>query len=368
MKQHVFTIQSQNCKFSSPINISARDRPLEVCEQNNERTVVQWDPLTGDKLTTDYLAWFLAGEGRRHMVFSNGVKVLRVQKVQEDNNLVHLEQALVFHESFVSKLFAGFVCPVSPRRCEEQFVMHILKSATPESNLCCIETCFLRSKFSVELKPKCAIIERPGYPSRFVLQQHEKGEVPIYDPTAIWTLSNEQATLEALKLASVHPKKYLRIHSWSGTESLEKVCEALHSSSGKDLIDRLSRLQQFGTDTEAKRAFDIWKEMGHPNDILQLEQVFDRMTSSSPAGTDIGLFLAARMAMDVSLIFNFYPPSCETDAKCDHLVAIALKDGWVCHVGVVDTDLKHSWKIPEYATQLDRIIDSLATRSNQFNT
>jgi hypothetical protein len=112
------------------------------------------------------------------------------------------------------------------------------------------------------------------------------------------------------------------------------VCEALHSNQGRDLLRRLEGLQDQGTDVFAKRAL-----AGDP-DVDE---------------TDV---LIGRMAMDVSLMMNFFPPSCD-DARIPELEIISLASGWTCQIGVVDTDLKHRWKLPDYATQLDTAIKKL---------
>ena len=74
----------------------------------------------------------------------------------------------------------------------------------------------LRGVVTVELKPKCGLVERPGLPSRFRLLQHHRlaaGEVARasgYDPVKL--LSGEPRLVrEALEAALVDPQNNLRV-------------------------------------------------------------------------------------------------------------------------------------------------------------
>jgi len=53
--------------------------------------------------------------------------------------------------------------------------------------------------------------------------------------------------------------------------------------------------------------------------------------------------------MDVSLMFNFFRDS----NPFPELTTITLENGWFCSVGIVDTELKPTCKIPFYASQFD---------------
>jgi hypothetical protein len=249
--------------------------------------------------------------------------------------------------------------------------------------VCAIRTCKLISEFTVELKPKSSLVERPGFESRFVLQQRVRGFPHVFDPFSLYNYTDATMMLNALQNALCHPKRYLKVHSWKreAPDPLEFVHEILTTQQGRDILTRLESLQKFGTDEIAKKVSVLYSLMNQPDTPVSFSFVDHRSVScaekmgeefqyllSHADGIDsewirranicVDLFLAGRMAMDVSLMFNFGRPG-ERILPCDHLKPITFRDGWTCTIGVVDTELKHRWKIPDYANQLDSLISKL---------
>jgi hypothetical protein len=155
----------------------------------------------------------------------------------------------------------------------------------------------------------------------------------------------------------------MKVHKWdcSAPWSPEEVVfMALSSVQGRDLLARLQQLQQYGLDRYAKTIAELLPQTGldetaqvSPTLDSNVDKFFDTCESSNQK---IDTFLAGRMAMDVSLMFNLHSP--EDRNKYPDLKPIDLTNGWTCTIGVVDTDLKHRWKIPSYAKQLDCAISA----------
>lgn len=310
--------------------------------------------------------WKLIGSGARHIVYSepSGEYVVRIQKSLSDNTPAHSRRCLEFHTGFVMEWFRGVVCDqfetiVPPKVIQELFGKAVLVHAIRTKNLL--------SDFTVEVKPKCALVEREGIPPRFVLKQDTSG--PVFDPTAMWNSTLYEEMVEVLRSAAEHPKKYLRVHTnkfrLSDEEVIKLVAISLLSEKGRKILDRLKQLQLLGTDRFATLAYQLLPLVGTedctpdvPCDLWSTPEEFyefgleaSRSCDKAKLNRFIATFLAARMAMDVSLILNI------NDARPDgELESFPVGERFWCTIGIVDTELKDKWKIPVYATQLDNAI------------
>ena len=308
---------------------------------------------------------FVVGEGRRHFVIGCNGGVLRVQKDVNRNSEAHAIASMDFHSNFVSRYFAGFVCSQQVVTCDPgllQKIMGVTQTNIP-SPFWCISSWNLIDEYTVELKPKCVLVEHAAYPPRFVLEQHARKVIRVYDPRPIWETRDFTQFSQSLKAARDHAKHYMKVHQWSLEAPWtpeEVIFAALSSVQGKDLLHRLQRLQMYGVDRFAKKMIGLLNEAGsdesaHVSPVLgsDVDGFYDSTESSNKK---IDTFLAGRMAMDVSLMFNLHSP--KEGNKYPDLTPISLSNGWKCTIGVVDTDLKHRWKIPDYAKQLDCAISA----------
>lgn len=346
-------------KFPSGIELSLLERGHQRVHSNQE--------------PSQYL-----GQGNRHIVWRSGHWVIRVQKILADNTIEASIRSETFHTNFTGPYLVGFVCPVE--KCEYtvcRFAPNLTYDKPPKFH--CIRTCCLKSSFTVELKPKSALVERPGCPPRFVLQQIARGDVGHrFDPSPIWDGTDRSKTAIALYCAKMHPKAYLQASRWRAHNDrcMEMMVNAIHTPECRSLLFRLEALQKVGVDDIAKMVASIARllpveDTRQPDINLMVPELFreeldslirteDRYSDDwiRRANDAVDLFLAARMAMDVSLLFNFTPPGEPEEITCGHLKLIPLPDGWKCRIGVVDTELKHRWKVPQYAIQFDSLIDS----------
>ena len=274
--------------------------------------------------------------------------------------------------------FRGFICAQAGLR---SFGLLTAGTVCTNDEICCVQTANLRGPCTVELKPKCGLVERAGFPPRFVLaQRHDSGH-PKYDPTAIWAHEHSNESLyDSLIHAYKHPKGYLKIHSRTtdlpDTKLIGMVVGAISSSSGQKLLTQLKRLQQLALDEEAQIANAIYKVVGDdvpatdPVDLFPMDEwpspseftaYGERLVSQGlsmnrrQAAQFLNTFLAGRMAMDVSLMFNFFPPARPIEHHAE-LNVVPLSPDWSFTIGLVDTDLKHRWKIPFYAEQFNNSI------------
>lgn len=333
--------------------------PLRQADQLTRKVLREF--LHGDSS-----GWKLIGSGARHRVYSepSGEHVVRIQEILSDNTPAHSRRCLEFHSRFVMQWFRGFVCDqfetfVPPQVIQDLFGEAVVVHAIRTKNLL--------SDFTVEVKPKCSLVEREGIPARFVLKQDTSG--PVFDPTALWNSSFYEEMVEVLRSASHHPKKYLRIHTnkfrLSDEQVIELVACSLLSQIGTSVLDRLKQVQLLGTDRFAKLAnqllplvetedctpdvpCDLWST---PEEFYEFGLEAIRSGDKGKMNRFIDTFLAARMAMDVSLILNFNDTRPDSD-----LESFPVGERFWCTIGIVDTELKHRWKIPVYATQLDDAI------------
>lgn len=303
------------------------------------------------------------GEGRRHLVLSNENIVVRVQKKMESNTVEHVKKTLLFHDRFLMKWFRGFICGQYKQIVSSD---DVFADIVPRVELSVLSTANLMCRNTIEVKPKCALVEREGLPPRFVAEQSAGGADYVFDPTPIWSGCDKAGILESLSTGRSHPKKYVRIHSWkdmSGQDPLELLVNALMSDKGRQVLVQLERLQKVATDEFAKlianlpidytkdpESIDFYGPSEFPTPETFRELVVNA-SSSWDLDRVVNAFLAGRMAMDVSLMISFF--SADEIPVPSELCVFPVADGIWCTIGIVDTDLKHRQKISFYANQFD---------------
>lgn len=318
--------------------------------------------------------WFVIGEGNRHIVISNGEKVLRIEKEVSMNTLNNANDLLKFHQETVYTLLKEYICPQIITCVSIDSLKKFKQIDTSEQQidkLFFLETTCLTSEFSVELKPKCLTEE-------FVLKQISRGDNPVFNPWSLWKSKNENEIRSSLQNAKLHSKRYLKIHSWSETsfDPLNLVSQALLTFEGKILMNKLLKIQNMGTNRILKIVHKLLEFIDEneiscpqPIDLIGEEELLlegkillknvreghINKKSLNKIIKFIQTFLTGRMAMDVSLMFNFFPSKSyyKSNRLSYHLKKINLTGGWVCTIGVVDTDLKCASKIKNYYSKLN---------------
>jgi hypothetical protein len=317
--------------------------------------------------------WGILGSGNRHIVFSHVSHdfVVRLERSMSTASCEELWGSVKFHNEFLLEIFRGYIYPVTLRLCSAEIFMALMTKydsfdiGLRDEKVPCVLTRNLMSSTTVELKPKYSHSRCEPGESWFVLEQLARNEEVVYDPRPIFEGTDRDAVTRALSSACLHRKRYIKVHSnekkLSDVEIKTLMAEAVMTDSLRNVFHRLEKLQSYASDKHAKLAKSILIETREKRDFSFPPSLPSPQHYKDMAVDDgekfLNVFLAGRMAMDVSLIFNFFR---ETNPHAD-LIPIPLSNGWKCCVGIIDTELKPRSKIPLYAAQHKTVTKGIST-------
>jgi len=298
--------------------------------------------------------WRFFAEGGAHILFEKinpeegyANKLLRVsflsQASREDlvDYVAQLEHIYipVFNRSSI--LSPRIVCLAN------KFVSDLFKSrhipfapSLPLSYAMLIENVLPKDGLTIEIKPKCALPERPGLPCRLVLQESASSAEP-YNPAELFpgNLNNLESAVR--KIMST---RFCRVFSktWKFQVVFDLLLNFFARPEIQEILGGLQNLQKCGTEEFAKVALELTKKFPGFSQTREISRFSDPAKFLAAgksaetvefAGAWIRRFLVARSAMDVSFIVNFQEE--------------------ISRLTVVDLDLKPASKIPFYATQFE---------------
>eukprot|EP00397_Hematodinium_sp_SG-2012_P031575 GEMP01033538.1.p1 GENE.GEMP01033538.1~~GEMP01033538.1.p1 ORF type:complete len:406 (+),score=86.63 GEMP01033538.1:67-1284(+) len=365
---------------------------------------------------TDASSFRLIGEGGMHSVFGyNGTdpkwrgKVLRLRR----RDAVELKHEARMSNSVIPRLFGEACVPPQSIVYPHADLVRELKLRTKhdvDGNVAImtenvVDAPVAGECVSFEIKPKCGLVEREQFPSRYQMLQRIKlkrcdiTRISRYDPVDLFSgkkrrvskalhalVENPQNNLkvfingeaaapkEGFKLVPFDELSELVMSSNVFRQIASAQCWAGGSCAGTahKLLEELQRRKKILSVNTDELIGAIIPNTGDESAMRRSERDGEKLVKQNKrhlrnSGSSaqemerntenyLRRFLLGRTAMDCSVVMTFLKSESDADADTLRKARFVKRQNYWVRVSVVDTELKPISRIPLYATQLDEYV------------